>query len=337
MKRKIIMIVLVLLLVLLAGCNLPSSRTTSSDPLEAQTLAAQTIEARLTENAGGGSQTGNGDAQPSLPPTQTIPPSNTPPPPATLAPTNTLAPTATATKTTPCNRIGFVKDVTVPDGKVFGPGDAFTKTWRLRNTGSCTWNDDYDLVFDSGDKMGGGDVVNITIGSVEPDETVDISVNLVAPAEVGEYRGDWLLRSDDNQVFGLGNSDVPFYVEIEVAKEASFEILSTNVYKCSGDDIVAIQVKNTGTEILQSRGGSVKNLSTDAVTNYTFSDKPFTENKDDCPVMTISDIEPGDVYWVTSNVGTGSSTIKFKFDVKICTQDAGAGDCATESVTVQIP
>ena len=33
----------------------------------------------------------------------------------------------------------FVSDVTVPDGTSFNPGDTFTKTWRLSNSGSTTW------------------------------------------------------------------------------------------------------------------------------------------------------------------------------------------------------
>ena len=82
--------------------------------------------------------------------------------------------------------------MTIPDGTKFAPGDTFTKTWRLKNTGSCDWNNDYDLVFDDGDKMDGADVVGLSIGTVEPGETVDISVDLKAPAAVGDYRGEWL-------------------------------------------------------------------------------------------------------------------------------------------------
>ena len=33
----------------------------------------------------------------------------------------------------------FVADVTVPDGARYDPNAAFTKTWRLRNIGTCTW------------------------------------------------------------------------------------------------------------------------------------------------------------------------------------------------------
>ncbi len=331
------MVFIVILLFLLAGCNLPSGQPEVSGQQSAQTLAAQTIEARLTENASGGDQSPDGEGQDPVTPSDTPQPSNTTPPTDTPQPSNTPLPTATETESVPCNRAGFVKDVTVPDGKVYAPGDTFTKTWRLRNTGSCTWNSDYDLVFDSGDKMGAADVVDLSIGDIEPDETVDISVDLTAPAGPGEYRGDWLLRGDDNEVFGLGNSDVAFYVEIEVAEEASFEILSTNVYQCGLDDYVAFRLRNTGTMTLDSSGGSVENLSNNNIIVYLFWNTPFTENEDDCPTMNISDMEPGDVYYVTSNMGTGNSGIDFKFELTLCTQENGGGECDTQTVTVGIP
>ena len=39
------------------------------------------------------------------------------------------------------------QDVTVPDGTELNPGDDFTKTWRIMNNGSCTWNTSYDAIF----------------------------------------------------------------------------------------------------------------------------------------------------------------------------------------------
>ena len=33
----------------------------------------------------------------------------------------------------------FVADVTIPDNTVIAPGTTFTKTWRVRNDGNCTW------------------------------------------------------------------------------------------------------------------------------------------------------------------------------------------------------
>jgi len=34
----------------------------------------------------------------------------------------------------------FVLDVTIPDNSVISSNTAFTKTWRLKNTGTCTWD-----------------------------------------------------------------------------------------------------------------------------------------------------------------------------------------------------
>jgi len=80
--------------------------------------------------------------------TNTPVPSNTP---QVIIATSTQQPgTPTeATATKPCDRAEFVDDVTVEDGTVFKPGETFTKTWRLKNTGSCTWTTSYRVVFDS--------------------------------------------------------------------------------------------------------------------------------------------------------------------------------------------
>jgi len=47
---------------------------------------------------------------------------------------------------TNCDRAQFVSDLTAPDGSSFATGSAFTKTWRLMNAGTCTWNASYNLV-----------------------------------------------------------------------------------------------------------------------------------------------------------------------------------------------
>ena len=119
---------------------------------------------------------------------------------------------------TACDQAQFVADVTVPDGTRFLPGARFTKTWRLKNTGTCDWTRDYELVFDSGDRLGGA--YQIELGrSVLPGKTVDITVVLVAPKDPGEYTGYWLLRNEEGEEFGLGkNHDKAFWVSILVAK-----------------------------------------------------------------------------------------------------------------------
>jgi len=336
MKRSLFVIVIVtLLIILMVGCNMPAQRTPSSGD-QAQTYAAETVSARLTENAAtaaAGDQTTDDqqdDNQPPDTPTDTVTPS------PTITPTSTpQPPTPTATESIPCNQAGWVKDVTIPDGTKFSPGKTFTKTWRLKNTGSCDWTNDYDLVFDDGDKMDGADVVGLSIGTVEPGETVDISVNLKAPNTPGDYRGEWLLRSDDNEVFGLGKNDVPFYVEIEVVEEVSFEILSVSHYTCSGKKFVTFEIENTGTKNLESMNGGVENLDTPASGVLPPSNNPFTENATDCPLKGIDDIEPGDVYYMAIDMGSASA--KFEFTLNLCTQENAGGDCFTVKKQYKLP
>src|ERR1044072_9305710 len=83
-----------------------------------------------------------------------------PAPPPTLTPLPHLAATATplghpppTTQPTGCNKAAFVTDVTVQDGTAFAPGAAFTKTWRLKNAGTCAWTTAYKLVYYSGEQM----------------------------------------------------------------------------------------------------------------------------------------------------------------------------------------
>ena len=41
-----------------------------------------------------------------------------------------------------CNNAAYVSDVTVADGDDMAPGETFTKTWELLNTGSCSWSNE---------------------------------------------------------------------------------------------------------------------------------------------------------------------------------------------------
>jgi hypothetical protein len=69
----------------------------------------------------------------------------------TVTSTPGTPPTKTATiPPSSCDKAQFITDVTVPDGTTFPAGTTFTKTWRLKNVGSCTWTTSYQLVFYSG-------------------------------------------------------------------------------------------------------------------------------------------------------------------------------------------
>ena len=234
-KTKIIFLTVSLLLITSLGCQIPGFGQTSSAEqtpaetadLEATAVAA-TVSNYMTQAASLTAETGVGGlsstetpaviyqtatpgntATPSLvPPTQTPFPSFTPKP-----------PTATATATAlPCNWVKFVSDVTIPDGTDFTGNESFTKTWRLKNIGSCTWTSDYSLVFQSGAAMGGPAAKNLNT-TVAPGQTVDVSVDLVAPNEKGTYQGFWRLRSNGGIVFGVGESaSTSFWVTIDVVE-----------------------------------------------------------------------------------------------------------------------
>ncbi|MCL4531333.1 MAG: NBR1-Ig-like domain-containing protein [Chloroflexi bacterium] len=119
-----------------------------------------------------------------------------------------------------CDWAQFITDVTVPDNTVLQPGTTFTKTWRLKNIGTCTWTTSYSLVFDSGTQMGGPNSVNFP-NSVAPGQTVDISVNLTAPSTAGNYIGYWKFRNASGVIFGIGTSaSKSWWVEINVPQAA---------------------------------------------------------------------------------------------------------------------
>ncbi|MBM3121945.1 MAG: hypothetical protein FJZ97_07125 [Chloroflexi bacterium] len=192
-----------LLLVIGAWLLLRGPGGPTAEELQA-TGAAQTVAAQLTRVAL--------DLTMAPPPATNTPapPTDTPPPPVTSTPQP-----PTVTPTPACTDLAaFVSDVTIPDNTYMTPSQAFTKTWRLKNAGTCTWTSSYALVFDSANIMSGPAAQNLA-GSVVPGATVDLSVNLIAPGSNGTHRGNWKLRNDKGTIFGLGGGG-PFYVQIIV-------------------------------------------------------------------------------------------------------------------------
>lgn len=123
---------------------------------------------------------------------------NTPESTFTVAPADTQAVPPTETPK-PCNAAYFESE-TIPDGTEFETGESFTKTWRIRNIGTCTWNTNYELLFSSGDQMGGPNSKNLT-QSVAPNEVVDVAVDLEAPTSEGTYKGIWNIADDGGTTF----------------------------------------------------------------------------------------------------------------------------------------
>ena len=133
-----------------------------------------------------------------------------------------------------CDAAEFVRDVSYPDGSVVSRGENFTKTWRLKNSGTCAWTTSYRLVFVSGEDMNGPVSIPLAF-NVPPGNTIDLSVNLEAPSNDGKYRGYWKLRNTSNVLFGIGTqADTAFWVDIKVAGPSHVAYDFTANY-CSAD------------------------------------------------------------------------------------------------------
>ena len=136
-------------------------------------------------------------------------------------PTPTVEPEVTSTPPPPPQCIDGMALVQVveprtggpEDPAVIQPGQAFNQVWRVKNTGTCTWNTDYKVMYGSGNvpqaSMGGKPTP--IQGEVAPGQTYDISVRLVAPAKSGLYYGFWQLHNASGQGFG---ERLPFNVQV---------------------------------------------------------------------------------------------------------------------------
>ncbi|MCB8976065.1 MAG: hypothetical protein H6657_01410 [Ardenticatenaceae bacterium] len=94
----------------------------------------------------------------------------------------------------------YVADVTIPDDTRMTPGQAFTKTWRVKNSGKRPWNDNFRLVFVKGTAM--TTQRSLPLPACAPGQEVEISIQLNAPLRRGTYFGDWKMRDDRGNLFG---------------------------------------------------------------------------------------------------------------------------------------
>jgi len=119
----------------------------------------------------------------------------------TIDPTPSPEPTAiTAPTSSACvDSAMFVSDVTIPDNTVFMPNIPFTKTWRLKNTGTCNWDSNYLVAYISGSTMSQqpGYWIVPQGQTISPGHTLDVSVGMTSPVENGGYVSYWGLKKLD--------------------------------------------------------------------------------------------------------------------------------------------
>ncbi len=283
MKRIMFTAIILFALVALTGCNLFQAVTEPTlDPNEIQTLAAGTVQARQTMSSLE-TKVAVLTAQPTDPQPNVI---TATPRPATATPqatgTTVVLPTTLPTKTPipvtptiaiPCLYASFVEDVTVPDGTTYAPNAKFNKTWRIKNRGTCSWTTGYDLVFSSGKNMSGAEQVSFS-KAVAPGQTIDLTIELTAPADTGAYTGFYKLRSNSGETFGLGiDGKNSFWVKINVATSTLSDLNLSHV-TCS-----AVWKSSSGTIACPSSDydfskGSVKTVATPKLAGGYTDDEP---------------------------------------------------------------
>jgi hypothetical protein len=186
----LVLLSLIALMAAALACNV-SQRPTEAPASEDQvaTMVSQTLEAIPTAPVPEVS-----DAQTSAPEPK---PTDTPEP----KPTDTPGPTNTPGASGCSDDSKFIADVNFPDNTSVAPGQTFAKTWRIQNSGSCTWTTDYQLVRISGEQMGAPQGVSLA-RDVPPGESYDVSVTFTAPTEPGTHRSRFQLRTPDGALFG---------------------------------------------------------------------------------------------------------------------------------------
>jgi hypothetical protein len=137
-------------------------------------------------------------------PTPTLTPTITPEPSPTSKFASSMSGGGTGTSEN-CNLFEFLSDQNFEEGAKVPPGVQFIKTWRVQNAGTCTWNSSYSFAFSDGDDMGseGGPLLDED-EEVLPGEIVNISLELRAPDDEGDYASYWVLNDPGGGWFGWG-------------------------------------------------------------------------------------------------------------------------------------
>jgi len=188
---KTTLISLLLLLVLgVSACAAPAAPTLT-------VTAALAAPSRTT--------TPTAVAIPSRTPTALIGATNTPAATLTSPPAESLAPTPTDQPAC-IDQADFIADVTIPDGTRFEQGQSFTKTWRIKNSGTCTWNKRYLLVYLKGDQMSAPGSTELS--ETRPGESVQLSLDMIAPPSDGVYQGVYQFQDPNNKRFAMKDGNL---------------------------------------------------------------------------------------------------------------------------------
>mgnify|MGYP001824818928 FL=1 len=156
-------------------------------------------------------------------------------------------------------------DQNMSNPPILAPGERFTKGWRLQNTGTCAWNETYAMVPVGGADLGGQPTY--VQGVVQPGQSYDMYVDMVAPTTPGTYQSFWSMRNDDGEIFGKkvwagirvvgeGETEPPPQPTITSFKadpdKLSLGECTTLSWTFEGRALTKIQIKRDGNVIFES-------------------------------------------------------------------------------------
>lgn len=236
---------------------------------------------------------------------------------ATLAPPTAvfltpIPPPVTAVPPACINGMAFVADLNYDDRNMTNPpllqpGQPFTKSWRVRNSGTCNWDPSFFLRFVRGNvpaaQMNGQPVPVPAV--IVPGATVDLSVNLIAPANPGIYQGFWQMSAPNGAFFGQ-----TIWVGISVAGAPPTQPGKPFVqnFVASPASILSGQC----TQLAWAVTGSISLIDLQRNGSLLWSNLPFTGNYSDCPAMSgvytyvLTANGPGGSTWAQVQVQVGS-------------------------------
>ena len=184
---------------ILAACAPATPIVPTPDVLAIRTSAAYTVVAEFTLTAAAFTPTPLPTETPTVEPTA-VPLTETP----TVAYATDPTQIALGTPGQLCDDYSYdaaTIDVTILDGTQMTPGQDFVKTWKIKNTGICSWGDGYGLIYAGyTDKMSGEPVPLGTL--VQVGQEIDVSVNFKAPTALGEYTSAWQMANAKGIPFG---------------------------------------------------------------------------------------------------------------------------------------
>jgi uncharacterized protein YkwD len=206
MNRKLVIALIMLTAMIVVACSNKAPAEVSA-PTLAQTLVIPITGATETAAPATAEVSAASTATPDFTPT-----------PGSPRPTN--IPDCT-------NSGAFVTDVTIADNSEMVGDTAFTKTWRIVNTGTCIWASDYNVTNYAGESMSAPASVPLTL--TYPGQTVDISIPLRAPNTIGTHKGYFVIKNPAGLIMKI-NTDSRLWVVIDVKSTvAATPIVATSI------------------------------------------------------------------------------------------------------------